>query len=98
MPSTSGARRAKRRGELTPDARRILLIRALRAFAYGFGSVLLGVSLEAAGFSGTQVGVILTVTLAGSAALTALLGYVGDRIGQRVAEPLRPRLWRAGHS
>src|SRR5215207_691958 len=68
-----------------PDARRILLIRALRAFAYGFGSVLLGVSLEAAGFSGTQVGVILTVTLAGSAALTALLGYVGDRIGRRVA-------------
>jgi predicted MFS family arabinose efflux permease len=70
---------------LTPDARRILLIRAIRAFAYGFGSVLLGVSLESAGFSGTQVGIILTATLAGSAALTALLGYIGDRIGRRVA-------------
>jgi MFS family permease len=70
---------------LTSDARRILLIRALRAFAYGFGSVLLGVSLEAAGFSGTQVGIILTATLVGSAALTALLGYVGDRIGRRTA-------------
>src|SRR5215204_4772742 len=85
MPSTSGARRAKRRGELTPDARRILLIRALRAFAYGFGSVLLGVSLEAAGFSGAPVAINLTATLAGSAALTALLSYVGDRIGRRVA-------------
>jgi MFS family permease len=85
MPSTSGARRAKRRGELTPDARRILLIRALRAFAYGFGSVLLGVSLESAGFSGAQVGIILTATLVGSAALTALLGYIGDRIGRRAS-------------
>jgi MFS family permease len=70
---------------LTSDARRILLIRALRAFAYGFGSVLLGLSLEAARFSGTQVGVILTATLVGSAALTALLGYVGDWIGRRTA-------------
>jgi predicted MFS family arabinose efflux permease len=70
---------------LSSDARRILLIRALRAFAYGFGSVLLGVSLEAAGFSGAQVGVILTATLVGSAALTSLLGYVGDRIGRRAA-------------
>jgi MFS family permease len=70
---------------LTSDARRILLIRALRAFAYGFGSVLLGVSLEAAGFSGTQVGAILTATLVGSATLTALLGYLGDRIGRRTA-------------
>jgi predicted MFS family arabinose efflux permease len=70
---------------LTPDARRILLIRALRAFAYGFGSVLLGVSLEAAGFPGTQVGAILTATLIGSAALKALLGYLGYRIGRRTA-------------
>ena len=70
---------------MAPDARRILLIRALRVLAYGFGSVLLGVSLEAAGFSGTQVGTILTATLVGSAALTAILGYVGDRIGRRAA-------------
>jgi predicted MFS family arabinose efflux permease len=70
---------------LTSDARRILLIRALRAFAYGFGSVLLGVSLESAGFSGTQVGIILTATLVGSAALTTVLGNAGDRIGRRTA-------------
>jgi MFS family permease len=70
---------------LTSDARRILLIRALRAFAYGFGSVLLGVSLESAGFSGTQVGIILTAILVGPAALTAVLGYLGDRIGRRAA-------------
>ena len=70
---------------MSSDARRILLIRALRAFAYGFGSVLLGVSLEAAGFSGMEVGAILTATLVGSAALTALLGYAGDRIGRRTA-------------
>jgi predicted MFS family arabinose efflux permease len=80
---------------LTSDARRIFLIRGLRAFAYGFGSVLLGVSLEAAGFSGAQVGIILTATLAGSAVLTALLGYVGDRIGRRAA-PVGLSLLMAG--
>jgi MFS family permease len=66
------------------DVRRILLLRGLRAFAYGFSSVLLGVYLSDF-LSPTRAGAILTSTLAGSAALTFWLGYSGDRIGRRRA-------------
>jgi MFS family permease len=66
------------------DVRRILLLRGLRAFAYGFSSVLLGVYLSDF-LSPTRAGAILTSTLAGSAALTFWLGTRGDRIGRRRA-------------
>jgi len=64
------------------DARRILVLRGLRAFAYGFTSILLGVYLSDF-LSLTRAGAIITATLAGSAAVTAWLGYRGDRIGRR---------------
>ena len=66
------------------DARRILLLRAIRAFAYGFSGVLLGVYLGDF-LSPTRAGAILTATLAGSALLTFVLGTRGDRIGRRRA-------------
>ena len=66
------------------DARRILLLRGTRAFAYGFTSVLLGIHLADV-LSPAKAGAILTATLAGSAALTAGLGARGHRIGRRVA-------------
>ena len=64
------------------DARRILVLRGLRGFAYGFTSVLLGVYLGDA-LSPTRAGAVLTATLAGSAALTLLLGTRGHRLGRR---------------
>lgn len=66
------------------DARRILAIRGVRAFAYGFTSILLGIHLSDT-FSPARAGAIVTATLAGSAALAALLGARGDRIGRRRA-------------
>lgn len=66
------------------DARRILTLRGLRAFAYGFTSVLLGVHL-ADTLSSARAGAILTATLAGSAALTAVLGARGHLLGRRRA-------------
>src|SRR5687768_6892957 len=66
------------------DARRILLLRGARAFAYGFTSVLLGIHLADV-LSPAKAGAILTATLAGSAALTAGLGVRGHRIGRRRA-------------
>ncbi|MGH2783650.1 MAG: MFS transporter [Actinomycetota bacterium] len=66
------------------DVRRILLLRAARAFAYGFTSVLLGIHLADV-MSPARAGLILTATLAGSAALTAVLGARGHRIGRRRA-------------
>src|SRR6266545_2469615 len=55
------------------DARRILAVQALRAFAYGLGSVLIGVSLARRGLSGVEVGGILSALLAGAALVSLRL-------------------------
>jgi MFS family permease len=67
----------------TPDARRLVAARALRGFADGLVSVLLASHLAALGFSGGQVGAIVTATLLGSAALTLAVGLRGARIPER---------------
>jgi MFS family permease len=67
------------------DARRILAVQALRAFAYGLGSVLIGVSLARRGLSGVEVGGVLSALLAGAALVSLLLARYGDRIGRRRA-------------
>jgi predicted MFS family arabinose efflux permease len=68
---------------VNPDVRRILLAQALRASAYGFGAVLLGVSLEASGWSSGRVGLLLTAIVAGTALMSVAVGTLGDRIGRR---------------
>jgi MFS family permease len=67
----------------TSDARRILAAQGLRAAAYGFSSILLGVSLEARGWNSGQVGIVLGAILVGTAALSFVAGSVGDRVGRR---------------
>jgi MFS family permease len=69
--------------KLGADARRILLVQALRAFAYGLGSVLIGVTLADLGYSGVQVGLVLGALVAGTALTSVLLARSGDRIGRR---------------
>lgn len=68
---------------LGADARRILLVQALRAFAYGLGSVLIGVTLADLGLSGVQVGLVLGALVAGTALVSVFLARSGDRIGRR---------------
>lgn len=68
---------------LSRDGKLILTARAIRAFAYGFLSVLLGLYLEEAGFAPWQVGAVLTATLAGSAVLTLIFSFFADRVGRR---------------
>jgi MFS family permease len=70
---------------LSGDARRLLAVQALRAFAYGLGSVLIGVSLAQAGRSGAQAGLVLGALLAGTALVSLLLARFGDRVGRRRA-------------
>ncbi len=70
-------------GWLSRDGRLILAARAVRTFAYGYLSVLLGVYLETIGLAPWQVGAVLTATLAGSAALTVAFSLVADRYGRR---------------
>jgi MFS family permease len=65
------------------DLKRILWIQALRAFAYGFGVVVLGIALSKAGFSDTRVTVIFTAILVGMGLASILVGFIGERMGRR---------------
>ncbi len=68
---------------LPADARRILAAQALRAFAYGFGAVLLGVTLSKRGYSHGLVGLVLTAVVAGTVVASLLLARYADRAGRR---------------
>ena len=68
---------------MSSDARRILVAQALRAVAYGFVSVFLGLVMEARGWSTVQVGLLLTAIVGGTAIMSVLVGTLGDRIGRR---------------
>ena len=68
---------------LSRDARLVLAAQAARAFGYGFGAVLIGATLRARGFSSTEVGVVLTAVVAGSAVASIVLARFGDRVGRR---------------
>lgn len=70
---------------MTSDVRRIFIAQGLRAFAYGLGSVLLGLTLEAKGWSTTEVGALLTAVVAGAALMSIVIGRFGDRLGRRRA-------------
>ena len=67
------------------DLRLILSIQALRAFLYGFGSVILGSALASGGLPDFEVGVVFTAMLAGMALSSIAVGLAGDRIGRRRA-------------
>ena len=60
-------------------------MQALRAFAYGLGSVLIGTTLARRGLDGGEVGVVLGALLAGTALVSIALGRYGDRVGRRRA-------------
>ena len=63
--------------------RRIFWGRALRAFGDGYVSLLLPVYLIALGFGALEVGILATVTLLGSGALTLLVGLHAHRFQYR---------------
>ncbi|WP_112488354.1 MFS transporter [Thiomonas sp. X19] len=66
-----------------PQARLLLLGRALRALVDGFVAVLLPAYLLALGFTTWQVGLLSTTTLLGSALLTLAVGAWGHRVDSR---------------
>ena len=68
---------------LTRDAHRILWAQAVRAFAYGFGAVLLGTTLDREGFSSGEVGLVLAAVVAGTVISSLAVGRWGDRWGRR---------------
>ena len=69
--------------ELTVDARLLFATRIARMFGYGLVSVVLVLYLVALGVDGVMVGVILTLTLLGDAAISLWLTTHADRLGRR---------------
>jgi len=68
---------------LTGDGWLLFASCAVRSFAYGFLSVILGVYLDSIGLSPVSIGWIFTAALAGSAAMTLVMTAVADRFGRR---------------
>jgi MFS family permease len=65
------------------DVRLIFSVQALRAFLYGFSSILIGISLAAGGFDAAEVGSVFVAMLAGMAIASIVVGRWGERLGRR---------------
>ena len=68
---------------LPRDAVVLFLTRFIRLFAYGALSVVLVFYLVSLGHTETQVGMLMTLTLAGDIAMSLLLTTRADRMGRR---------------
>ena len=65
------------------DLRLLYLLQGLRAFIYGFGSILLGSTLAESGATSLEVGVVFASLLAGSALASLLLVRHAEELGRR---------------
>jgi MFS family permease len=70
------------------DVRRIFTVQAIRAFLYGFSSILIGASLAASGLDAVAVGAVFTAVLLGMAISSLAVGRWGEDLGRR-----RTYLW-----
>ena len=68
---------------LTADGRLLFATRIARMFGYGLLSVVLVLYLVALGIDGVAIGLILTLTLVGDAAISLWLTTHADRVGRR---------------
>jgi MFS family permease len=68
---------------LTRDGWLLMASCAVRSFAYGFLSVILGLYLDAVGLSAAAIGWIFTAALAGGAVMTMIITSVADRVGRK---------------
>jgi MFS family permease len=68
---------------LDRDARLIFVTRGLRMFGYGFVSVVLVLYLAALHIPDAQIGILLSLTLLGDAAISLWLTTHADRVGRR---------------
>jgi MFS family permease len=65
------------------DVRLVFSVQAIRAFLYGFSSILIGSSLAASGLDEATVGLIFTAMLLGMAIASLAVGRWGERFGRR---------------
>ena len=65
------------------DVRRVFTVQAIRAFLYGFSSILIGASLAAGGLDAVAVGAVFTAVLLGMAISSLAVGRWGEGLGRR---------------
>lgn len=65
------------------DIKLLFLTRIIRLFAYGFMSVILVLLLAETGLKDGEIGLILTLTLAGDVFVSLWVTTVADRIGRK---------------
>src|SRR5919108_1980946 len=68
---------------LTTDGKLLLAAKIVRAFAYGFLSVILAIYLKLIGFADFLIGLILTTTLVNSVIFTHIASFYADILGRR---------------
>jgi MFS family permease len=71
------------RMQLSRDGWLLFATCAVRSFAYGFLSVILGLYLDAIGLSTTAIGWIFTAALAGGALMTVIITSIADSFGRK---------------
>ena len=69
--------------ELSQDGWLLFATCAVRSFAYGFLSVVLGLYLDAIGLDTTAIGWVFSAALAGGAIMTVVLTAIADGFGRR---------------
>ncbi len=69
--------------DLPRDARLLFTTRGLRLFAYGMISVVLALYLTAIGLEEANIGLLLSLTLAGDVVMSLALTNVADRVGRK---------------
>jgi MFS family permease len=70
--------------QLSRDGWLLFATCGVRSFAYGFLSVVLGLYLDAIGFSATAIGWIFTAALAGGGVMTLVITAVADSFGRKL--------------
>jgi len=68
---------------LSRDGRLLFAARVARMFGYGFLAVVLALYLDTLGFDGTQIGLLLTLTLVGDTVISLWMSTHADRYGRR---------------
>jgi len=68
---------------LSIDGKKLLVTRVLRTFAYGYLATSLGLYLDRLGLGPTEIGVVFTAAIAGSALMTVFWSIMADRYGRR---------------
>jgi len=67
----------------TADAKRVIIAKGLRAIGDGYVSLVLPAYLLSLGYSGFEIGALMTATLLGSALMTLLAETITARFGDR---------------